>query len=109
MKWSGLQHIISRGRVNLEIMLYSNFNCIVIVIAHTFRPNDYNRHWSYRNSQLFPVSSIYFQTSCNKNAKDNNERTPLHIAVSQKHKRTVELLIFSGSISFFSITTLFSI
>ena len=37
-----------------------------------------------------------FQTQCNKDAKDSNQRTSLHIAVSQKHKRTVELLLSSG-------------
>ena len=38
----------------------------------------------------------FIQADCDKDAGDSSQRTSLHIAVSQKHKRIVELLISKG-------------
>lgn len=40
--------------------------------------------------------NMHFQGKADPNAKDGNGRTALHIAVSQSHKRMVEILLTFG-------------
>jgi len=39
------------------------------------------------------MCSLYFQAGANPDSRDNEQRTPLHLAVVQQHKRSVEILL----------------
>ena len=46
---------------------------------------------------------LLLQAKANTNAVDKNKRTPLHVAVTQSHKKVIELFLEAGKFDLFPI------